>query len=63
MPLNPPSPRIGVPRPDVGDVVNDMLFDTRVKWVAVVFHDTVNGEDRFAITPWITDPANATSPG
>lgn len=62
MTLDPPEPQTGIPRPDVGDVVNDMLFDERVRWISIVFRDTANGEDRFEITPWVTDPQRAVAP-
>lgn len=56
MPLQPPSQQLNVPRDDVSNVVDTMLMDTRVKWIAVVFQDTVDSTDRFIITPHIVDP-------
>jgi hypothetical protein len=56
MALNPPSPQTNVPRDDVGNVVDAMLLDVRVKWIAVVFEATVNGVDQFTVTPYINDP-------
>ena len=56
MALQPPSAQTNVPRNDVGNVVDAMLLDSRVKWVGVVFEITVGGVDRFTITPYIVDP-------
>ncbi len=58
MALQPPSPQNNVPRDDVHNVVDAMLFDSNVKWISIVFETTTNGIDRFVITPFITDPAN-----
>ena len=56
MALQPPSAQTNVPRNDVGNVVDAMLLDSRVKWVGVVIEITVGGVDRFTITPYIVDP-------
>ena len=56
MALQPPSAQTNVPRNDVGNVVDAMLLDSRVKWVGVVYEATVGGVDRFTITPYIVDP-------
>jgi hypothetical protein len=56
MALQPPSAQTNVPRNDVGNVVDAMLLDSRVKWVGAVFEATVSGVDRFTITPYIVDP-------
>jgi hypothetical protein len=56
MALQPPSPQTNVPRDDAGNVVDAMLLDTRVKWIAVVFEAMVDGVDRFTVTPYINDP-------
>jgi hypothetical protein len=56
MPLQSPSAQTGVPRGDVGDVVESMLLDERVRWIAIVLRDSVAGEDRFEVTPWLIDP-------
>ena len=56
MALQPPSAQTNVPRNDVGNVVDAMLMDSRVKWVGIVFEITVGGVDRFTITPYIVDP-------
>ena len=56
MALQPPSAQTNVPRNDVGNVVDAMLMDSRVKWVGVVFEATVGGVDRFTVTPYIVDP-------
>ena len=56
MALQPPSAQTNVPRNDVGNVVDAMLLDSRVKWVGVVFEASVGGVDRFTITPYIVDP-------
>ena len=56
MALQPPSAQTNVPRNDVGNVVDAMLLDSRVKWVGVVYEASVGGVDRFTITPYIVDP-------
>lgn len=56
MALQPPSPQTNVPRDDASNVVDAMLLDTRVKWLAIVFEANVNGVDQFKITPFTTDP-------
>ena len=56
MALQPPSAQTNVPRNDVGNVVDAMLLDSRVKWVGVVYEASVGGADRFTITPYIVDP-------
>jgi hypothetical protein len=56
MALQPPSPQSNVVRDDVGNVVDAMLLDNRVKWIAIVYQDTNAGADRFTITPHIVDP-------
>lgn len=56
MALNPPSPQTGVPRDDVHNVVEAMLLDTSVKWMAIVYEKTTGGQDHFAVTPYTADP-------
>ena len=56
MALQPPSAQTNVPRNDVGNVVDAILLDSRVKWVGVVLEASVGGVDRFTITPYIVDP-------
>jgi hypothetical protein len=56
MALQPPSAQTSVPRDDAGNVVDAMLLDARVKWIAIVFEATVDGVDRFTVTPYISDP-------
>ena len=56
MALQPPSSQSNVPRTDVANVVDAMLFDSRVKWIGIVYEATVGGVDRFLITPYIADP-------
>ena len=56
MALQPPSPQSNVPRADVANVVDAMLLDSRVKWIAVVFEATTGGVDKFTVTPYLTDP-------
>jgi hypothetical protein len=56
MGLQPPSPQTTVPRDDVGNVVDAMLLDHQVKWIAIVYEATVGGVDRFTITPYVADP-------
>ena len=56
MALQPPSPQSNVPRTDVGNVVDAMLLDSRVKWVGIVFEAAVGGVDRFTITPYVVNP-------
>ncbi len=56
MALQPPSPQTNVPRDDTGNVVDAMLLDTRVKWIAIIFEATVGGVDHFTVTPYVDDP-------
>jgi len=56
MALQPPSPQSNVPRTDVANVVDAMLLDSRVKWVAIVYEATVGGVDTFTVNPYIVDP-------
>jgi len=56
MALQQPSPQSNVPRTDVGNVVDAMLLDSRVKWVGIVYEATVGGVDQFTVTPYIVDP-------
>jgi hypothetical protein len=56
MALQPPSPQSNVPRTDVSNVVDAMLLDSQVKWVGIVFEETVGSVDRFTVTPYIADP-------
>jgi len=57
MALQPPSPQTSVPRDDTGNVVDAMLLDARVKWIAIVFEATAaDGVDRFTVTPYVEDP-------
>jgi hypothetical protein len=56
MAVNPPSPQTGLPRDDVSNVVDAMLTDNAVKWVAIVFEAKVGGVDRFTVTPYVVDP-------
>jgi hypothetical protein len=58
MSLQPPSPQTNVQRGDAGNVVDAMLLDPRVKWIAVVFETTANGIDQFTVTPYIADPTS-----
>lgn len=56
MALNPPSEQTDVPRDDVHNVVEAMLLDSRVKWIAIVFESNNGGTDSFNVTPWTKDP-------
>jgi hypothetical protein len=56
MALQPPSPQSNVPRSDVSNVVEAMLFDRQVKWIGIVCEATVDGADRFTVTPYVVDP-------
>jgi hypothetical protein len=56
MALQPPSPQTNVPRNDVANVVDAMLLDDQVKWVAIIYEATVGGLDRFTVTPYVVDP-------
>lgn len=56
MALQPPFPQSNVPRSDVSNVVDAMLLDGQVKWVGILYVDTVGGVDRFTVTPYIVDP-------
>ncbi len=57
MALQPPSPQTNVPRNDVGNVVDAMLLDSRVRWISVVFDSVSSDVERFTVTPFIKDPA------
>jgi hypothetical protein len=56
MALQPPSPQTNVPRNDVGNVVDAMLLDSRVRWISVVYETTTGGVDRFSVSPFVNDP-------
>jgi len=56
MSLQPPFPQVNVPRNDASNVVDAMLLDDQVKWIAIVYEATVDTVDRFTITPYIVDP-------
>ena len=58
MSLQPPSPQTNVPRDDAGNVVDAMLLDPRVKWIAIVFEPAASGVDHFTVTPYISDPTS-----
>jgi hypothetical protein len=53
---NVPPPMPGVPRNQVHRVVQTMMRDTRVRWVAVVFQTPSDGGDLFTVTPYVDDP-------
>jgi hypothetical protein len=52
----PASERRGVHREAVSVVVEDMLADPRVKWVAVLHEDTVGAVERFLVVSYTSDP-------
>ena len=52
----PPQPVQHVKRPEVGDVVNDMMAEPDIKWVAIELAGTEGGVDFFNVTPWTSDP-------
>ena len=54
--LPPPSPKTNVPRLDVGQEVDAMLMDDRVRWIALEFERNDGMTDRFKVTPWTEDP-------
>ena len=56
MSLLPPSPQTGVPRQEVNDVVDAMLLDPRVKWIAIVVEGGAGAQELFTVTPYIVDP-------
>lgn len=58
MALQPPSPQTNVSRNDVGNVVDAMLLDDQVKWVAIVHQATIGGVDRFTVIPYVADPTH-----
>jgi hypothetical protein len=58
MGLQPPSPQTGVPRSDVGNVVEAMLLDPRVQWIAIVLEHAGTDADEFTVTPYIEDPTS-----
>lgn len=60
MSLQPPSPQTGVPRDDVHNVVEAMLLDDRIKWIAIVFEKNAGGQDLFTLTPYVLDPTEKT---
>ncbi|MCC7549048.1 MAG: hypothetical protein IT532_14905 [Burkholderiales bacterium] len=51
---HPPMP--DVPRAQVHRVVQTMMRDTQVRWVAIVFQDANDTGDLFTITPYVADP-------
>ena len=59
MGLQPPSAQTNVPRDDVGNVVDAMLLDSQVKWIAIVYEATVGGTDQFVVTPYVVDPTQS----
>ncbi|MEO8040703.1 MAG: hypothetical protein ABI794_18190 [Betaproteobacteria bacterium] len=56
MPLPVPSPKTDVPRDAVAQEIELMLFDDRVRWIAVEFESSGATGDFFRVTPWTTDP-------
>jgi hypothetical protein len=56
MALQLPDPQTGVPRDDVHNVVEAMLLEERVKWIAIVFEKNAGGRDLFTVSPFVTDP-------
>ena len=56
MALQPPSAQTNVPRNEVGNVVDAMLLDSRVRWVGIIYEATAGGVDRFTVTPYVVDP-------
>ena len=56
MSLQPPSPQTGVPRDDVHNVVEAMLLEEQVKWIAIVFEKKSGAQDLFTVTPFTADP-------
>jgi hypothetical protein len=53
---NVPPPMPDVPRNQVHRVVQMMMRDTRVRWVAVVFQAENDTGDLFTVTPYVDDP-------
>jgi len=51
-----PPEQMNVPREGVPAVVGVMLSEPQVKWVAVIYQDTVDGVDRFQVVPYTSDP-------
>lgn len=52
----PPPPMPGVPRAQVHRVVQTMMRDRQVRWLAIVFQEADDTGDLFTITPYVTDP-------
>jgi len=51
----------GVPRNQVHRVVQTMMRDTQVRWVAVVFQVENDTGDLFTVTPYVDDPTQGSA--
>ncbi len=56
-----PPPMPDVPRSQVHRVIQTMMRDTRVRWVAIVYQKTTDSTDLFTLTPYVTDPTTQAS--
>jgi len=54
--MPPPAEQVNVPREGVPLVVGAMLLEPQVKWVAVIYQDTIDGVDRFQVVAYTCDP-------
>ena len=50
----------GVARAHVADVVRNMMLFPDIKWVAIVYENTVEGVDRFNVVPYYQRPDQLT---
>ncbi len=46
----------GVPRGQVHRVIQTMMRDPEVRWVAILFQGNDDAGDLFTITPYVEDP-------
>ena len=50
------SQRRGIPRSLVSTVVEQLLADREVKWLAILHEDTISDVDRFRVVAYTEDP-------
>ena len=48
----------GLARAHVADVVRHMMLFPGIKWVAIIYENTVDGVDRFNVVPYTSDPTS-----
>ena len=56
--LQPPAPQANVPRSEVGKVVDAILLDKQVRWIAIIQEGEGAAGDTFTVHPYITDPTS-----